>query len=356
MKNILLLIYFILVFAFQILAQTDQGLQTDSVIFNQPKIILEAVAGDGPGQFGIMFQQEGLPVLPNDFVIDSKGALWIMDVLNRRVQKFDEKGNFILQFPDESNKSPIEVDCDYVKCDLEGNIVLGPTIKSGNFIILDNNGKFLRNFQIPGVMKFTIFNFAINSSNEILYPAGRGRDRDLVAIDITGKILYAIKGGQFLSGENVTPYSKYMIKNIYFPVQKSNIYYGDIKGQPKSIINIDSEFSSQGPKGTSKSKLKINKYVFLADSEGNLFVKTLVSVSPSKFAYSYHAPDGRYIQTLQNPPELNEKVIQYRNTIDKEGNLYLMRIYEPQGIEIIYNEPIKGGTPCLRIWKWERIK
>jgi hypothetical protein len=224
-----------------------------------------------------------------------------------------------------------------------------------NFIVLSNNGSFLRSFKLPTIAGF---NFPITSSNEILYPVVLypvGKSPDFVAFDLTGKVLYEIKGGPHFSGGNVTPYSKYMISNIYNPIQKSNIYHGDIKGQPKFVINIDEgEISSKGPKGTNKNR--INKYVFLADSEGNLFVRTLVSENPRRFAYSYHASDGRYIQTLQNPPDSSEKILWYCNTIDKEGNLYLMRIYEPQGIEIIYNEPIKGGTPCLRIWKWERIK
>ncbi|MFC1557795.1 hypothetical protein ACFL40_00420 [candidate division KSB1 bacterium] len=221
---------------------------------------------------------------------------------------------------------------------------------NGEIIILENDGKFLRSFKITN--SYESAHFAVNSLNEILYP--RRMSSGMVAFDLTGKVLYTDKERPFFSGENVTPYSKYMISNSYHPVEKSNIYQVDNKRHPKSVIYIDGEFSSLGPKGANKNKG--SKYIFLADGEGSLFVRTLTNVNPRKFAYSYHASDGSYIQTLQNPPDLNEKVLGNRTTIDKDGNFYLMRIYYPEGAEIIDRKLVKGGVPCLRIWKWERIK
>jgi hypothetical protein len=97
---------------------------------------------------------------------------------------------------------------------------------------------------------------------------------------------------------------------------------------------------------------------FHADNNGNFFaIKFIEQQSKMKHVISFHQHDGTYIQTLENPPEAsNEKISFSYHTVDADGSLYVMKIQFPEGTEIIPDKLIKGGTPCLRIWKWERVK
>jgi hypothetical protein len=236
MKNILLFI-FILVFVSRVLAQTNQGMQTDSIVFREPQLILEAVAGDAPGQVGFT---SGFACSPKDFIIDPYGNIWIMDIMNRRVQKFNNKGDFILQFPDAVNKSPIALVCSNIECNLEGQIVVGP-MPLGDMVVLNNNGKFLRSFKLPGI-QYTELDFSITATGELLYLS---KTNDLLAIDLTGKVLYAIPKGTLLSGKNVSPYSQYMVSSDS-KLNKINIYRGDLRQQQKTSIDTNRDFNSQG--------------------------------------------------------------------------------------------------------------
>jgi hypothetical protein len=340
MKNILLLISFILVFALPILAQTNQGMQTDSIVFKEPQLILEAVAGDAPGQFGFT---SGFGCSPQDFIVDPYGNIWIMDIMNRRVQKFDKKGDFILQFPDSVNKIPIALVCSNIECNLEGQIVVGP-MPLGDMVVLNNNGKFLRIFKLPGI-QYTELDFSITASGELLYLSNTN---DLVAVNLYGKVLYAIPNGPLVSGRDVSPYSQYVVSPA-LKLNKINIYRGDLRKQQKTSIDKNRDLNSQDA-----------KYItaFHADNNGNFFIgKIIEQQSKMKFVISFHQHDGTYIQTLENLPEAsNEKNSFSYHTVDADGSLYVMKIQFPEGTEIIPDKLIKGGTPCLRIWKWERIK
>ena len=51
------------------------------------------LSGSGPGEFG-----DSLYFGPNGIAVDESGDIYVMDLGNRRVQKFDSEGNFILTF------------------------------------------------------------------------------------------------------------------------------------------------------------------------------------------------------------------------------------------------------------------
>ncbi|HEU4905520.1 MAG TPA: hypothetical protein VFT19_05330, partial [Solirubrobacterales bacterium] len=57
------------------------------------------VQGSGSGQFGS---------IPQGVAVDSSGAVYVVDFSNRRVQKFDSEGNFVLMFGGQVNKTKVE--------------------------------------------------------------------------------------------------------------------------------------------------------------------------------------------------------------------------------------------------------
>ncbi|MGC1167066.1 MAG: hypothetical protein WA862_13265 [Solirubrobacterales bacterium] len=57
----------------------------------------QGLTGSGPGQFGAVPFTSGL-VGPSGIAVDSAGDIYVMDLGNFRVQKFDSEGNFLLAF------------------------------------------------------------------------------------------------------------------------------------------------------------------------------------------------------------------------------------------------------------------
>ena len=337
MKNILLAI-FLLIPASLIYAQTSQDSQTDSIVFSPPKLVLEANAGDLPGDFGI-WSNAGLG-WPKDFIVDPLGAIWIMDIMNRRVQKFGDKGNFLLQFPNEDNSSPVKLSCHYIECDKAGNIFLGP-VGIGIIVVIDNEGKLIRSYKVPG-MEYTTFDFAVNSDGELIYKKGE----DMVALNSEGKVLYAVKVENiiFLEGKHVSPYSAFIPINKYDKKQ-IEIFNGSFQ-EKKKIGTINMSYLEN------QEHLGKKNFILHADKDGNLFAVNNGNVS-------FLSPDGTYLQFLNKPYEQpEENIIATSYCSDKEGNFYCMAVQIPENaiIEEGKPKPLKSTTPCLRIWKWERIK
>ena len=130
-----------------------------------------------------------------------------------------------------------------------------------------------------------------------------------------------------------------------------DIYYGELNENKKSSIDMN-YLNSQGP-----TKNGGRKRVLFADNEGNIFIETLIGDKPREYYFSFHASNGKHLQTLNIPSGLNIKEkCSLSHCTDSEGNFYIMEIQKPKGIEIKPRELIKGGSPCLRIWKWVKIK
>jgi len=79
-----------------------------------PEVIIEGKWGSGPGEFGTA-QKFPLgyhePYRPSSLAVDSKGNIYILDIANNRIQKFNSKGKHINDIPVESLKGEIKGYC-----------------------------------------------------------------------------------------------------------------------------------------------------------------------------------------------------------------------------------------------------
>jgi hypothetical protein len=69
-----------------------------------PKVIIEGKWGGGPGEFGRWVEMGGEQEIyePSSLAVDSKGNIYILDIVNERIQKFDSDGKYIKSIPVES--------------------------------------------------------------------------------------------------------------------------------------------------------------------------------------------------------------------------------------------------------------
>ena len=243
---------------------------TNNLMYKTPLLILEAVAGDEVGQFGLIF---GIDInWPIDFVVDPKGAIWIMDSVNERVQKFDANGNYISHFPDNTYNSYVDLRCKYIECTRDGIIVLGPTLEG--YVLLNNNGTHLRNIKVPGAIP-SLFDFSITPSDEILYI----RDGVVVAFNIKGEVVYVTTRDNYISGENISPYSKYIVKNN--PAKKiTDIYNGRVKENNKINTIAIKDLPNNKANYTYRD-------ILITDPEGNLFVRNIKNRNAKNVAFIF---------------------------------------------------------------------
>ncbi|NLH38988.1 MAG: hypothetical protein GX445_02875 [Elusimicrobia bacterium] len=71
----------------------------------KPRVIIEGKWGDGPGEFGTwgdIMNSEMIEYQPNSLSVDSKGNIYILDLVNERIQKFDSNGKYLKSISVES--------------------------------------------------------------------------------------------------------------------------------------------------------------------------------------------------------------------------------------------------------------
>ncbi len=67
------------------------------------KVIIDGKWGTGPSEFGTDFDYLGEgPIRPSSIAVDSKGNIYVLDLINNRIQKFDTDGKYLKSIPVES--------------------------------------------------------------------------------------------------------------------------------------------------------------------------------------------------------------------------------------------------------------
>jgi len=77
--------------------------------------------GDGEGQFTFASPPDGPPLEGGFITLDEMGDVYVSDVYNNRVQKFDQDGNFLVMWSTIGNGAPFNVPGP-ISADLNGNI------------------------------------------------------------------------------------------------------------------------------------------------------------------------------------------------------------------------------------------
>ncbi|MEW5693833.1 MAG: hypothetical protein AB1765_11120, partial [Candidatus Hydrogenedentota bacterium] len=85
---------------------TNIEISTDVPVYEYvPKVIIEGKWGTEPCEFGTwgrIVDSERESYQPSSLAVDSKGNIYILDLVNERIQKFDSNGKYIKSIPVES--------------------------------------------------------------------------------------------------------------------------------------------------------------------------------------------------------------------------------------------------------------
>ncbi len=159
-------------------------------------LLMWGSAGTGDGQFTEL----------SDIAIDSQNNVYVVDFQNSNAQKFDSNGRFLLRWGATGYLDGLFTDPASVAVDSQGNILVVEL--SGRLQKFDRNGKFLSRTNLPMVNKLfmTPYNIALDGQDN-LYVADNSNDR-IVKFDRNTNLLATWGGsgegeGQFYALQDI---------------------------------------------------------------------------------------------------------------------------------------------------------
>jgi hypothetical protein len=345
MKRYLLLVF--VVFVFPLTSEI-----TDAIEIQGGKIedVVVANSGSSDTTFVTELKNGWLPKGPNSFDMDKDGNIYILDWLGGRVQKFDNKGKWILNTPlvdrREEDKEPIEIDD--IAVDKWGNIY----VVGGRIVKFSPQGKRL--LQIPsqeamskGILDHTVYSFIQTDKDGRLYNFGDKYWGGVVVYDSQGK-----------DGVIVRPVQDYKDIGIVQKELGNDVYFRDNKYLVKTRLE---EFAKTGkpeivaimPNRLRLEELRENEEkeegwtpppltflgfdranCFYFDQEEHWYNQRDIGICLTHIIYKYHLEDGKleYVSEAtmdyeRGKPECSDKELfkfHKQFIVTSDGTIYFL--------------------------------
>ena len=297
--------------------------------FQEPKLLLSASAGSGPGEFGWWFpsqSEEGEPIFPSDFAVDREGNFWVLDDVNNRIQKFKGSGQFISSW--------------------DGG---GKTIQRGASLDADGEGNLYVITRLQKQLKITKLN---SEAQEIANISFEYQQSASFNLRVTSKGEMSIFGGSkalFLDKEGQVSAIKTGVHTIFSSPYGNHLLTASSEDGGrwtfKKHLGVPKE-------GTTETLVSVRKQgsqrgrTVLIDRNGHLFVYSIEKEGPGSIQVYDH--QGEYLSTIPDCPK-NMKGRPGSGddfTTDIHGNFYQL--------QIIPEWERESAEGFVKIWKWER--
>ena len=308
-----------------------------------PKVIIEGKWGTEPGEFGIQ-ETFGLEkIVPNSIAVDSKGNIYILDLINNRIQKFDSEGKHLFNISVDSWKGKVRmIDSEYVA----GYNLLKEKWEKQKYKYkeLQQGEKFpamnrLVNYELPEYYDINAkgINIVIDSDDVLYYYLVREKENK-------GEV-WEIKNDKF-----VKKWEDKNIKNIWKQngkvyVKMNNNEYYDITTKKKTNLLVNSKIITRKKYIVERKDKKMEEIKILRDSkQTNIKLPdNLKNRIDEMIGKTYVTKEGK-IRVIPDRPDAS-KIYEY----DNKGKL--LRKISINNAMIEYNKeyyekygPIRGTT------------
>jgi DNA-binding beta-propeller fold protein YncE len=214
--------------------------------------------GSGEGQFGeILDPHEGR------LAVDTQGNVYVIDLKNFRVQKFDSNGNYLTQWGTEGDGEGQFTEPFDIAIDKQNNIYVSD-VESNTIQKFDETGRFL--------LRWGKYGYNDGAFSDV-YSVAIAPNGNVLVTDATGRIQKFDSNGQFLSmifPEPIDSQSAFL-GNIAVDNQ-GNIYVADWYGE--RIVKFDPEGKALA--AWSGSDVGIDWFVNMQDiaveQQGNIYL------------------------------------------------------------------------------------
>jgi len=349
--------------------ETQNGVR----VVNNPKVPL---SGDIQLDLAedLSIGKEGDPNLQffgiRDIAVDGQGNIYVVDMRNYRVQKFDKDGSYILTIGRQGQgPGEFELPTDIRIDDRNGDVYVRDRVIS--LKIFDQNGSYLnRDIKLKNV----IVVFFIDEDGNIVSVLSKTSDEELTSVHSLAKLNST---GEIVGSYGEYPHTAYMKKKeggtfmattgFELSVQLAKLdpktfVYGYSKNYELDIIDKNGQLlykirkDEAIPEFSSKEKTFFKKipqpeqkpYFFsiLADSEGRIYVQRNMAatgrgpVDRENLQADVFAKEGYFLFRTTLPP--NTKVI-------RNGYLYAYAVDEEKGMEYVKRFRIKNWEDLGRV-------
>jgi DNA-binding beta-propeller fold protein YncE len=221
-------------------------------------VLMWGSAGNEEGQFGdILDAHEG------HLAVDTQGNVYVIDLKNLRIQKFDSNGNYLIQWGTEGNGEGQFTHPFDIAIDSQNNVYVSD-IGTSTIQKFDETGRFL--------LRWGKFGYNNGEFSDV-YSVAIAPDGNVLVTDATGRIQKFDSNGQFLSTINPEPIDNQgiFLWNIAVDDQ-GNIYAADWYG--KRIVKLDPQ--GRALAAWSGSEAGIDRFVNMqdiaVDQQGNIYL------------------------------------------------------------------------------------
>ncbi len=331
MKRLILLPVLLLVLGVLLVIKNKADQMQKQTYVSQ--VIIDAPWGEELGQFGIYDPPEGGPTVgPSTFSVTPEGDIYILDLMNGRVQKFGPDGRLLFVIP--LSRVGMKMDVDQL-----GNVYIYDTARVPKKIIqYDSKGNLLKEYLIlwsDGEIRGGDI-YCDNSGRIFLCYRSDSLKTSVIfqvgttEIDFTPEQQKATLREGFAGSNNVV-----LNQGRILQTKEGNLClvgFDHVKGEADSTKSIK-EFSiyrmNLGQAGFTGVDEEMNIYTCKYDMENDFW------------AMRKYNPDGNLVAEF-NIEEDNYAHANRALVLDEHGNIYVMSTSE-DGLKIIKWSPVEGG-------------
>jgi hypothetical protein len=288
--------------------------------------VFNAGWGTEPGQIGIFraSSSEG----PHSLAVDSKGNIYIADTYNIRVNKYDDKGNFLFSFGTPGLADGQFAEKGYIVgirniiADNEENIyVYDSPHNKGRIQKFDKNGNFLFKFSGWKGQEY-VRDMWIDSKGNLYLSLIQQPVDFVMKFDSKGRFLYKMEPFTFLGNND----------HIYRTKMKS-------KTEDYKVLIVREYDTNDKFLNEIEIKSKIYSKWIGTDAKGNIYVcvRAKAMWKKGEAEINKYSPNGTLIMTAIMPYKtypIAESIGMRFLTMNTKGSVYSMTIDWEKGIEI----------------------